>query len=924
MSAFSMDASPVCRLVRSGRVWLCDDDLGISRAVAYILAQDHRGYMWVGTEAGPVIFDGLVWSSPPGLCSLSGSVIRALALDTRRLYLGTDGAGLHIVDLASTPYHLTAHLSAELPSPRVHALCAGRDGEVWAGTHAGLALVRDGQVVTRVTADDGLPEGPVWSLCYDQQDRLWVATKGGLVLIDGQGIRRVGPAQGIHQVCCDAAGWIWAAQVGGAIVRVIADDSRHPIVLPAHSTGARVRALCPDERGRLWVGTSDGVHLLEDGVARDRWTRDDGMPGKEVWALLRDAEGRTWASTMTGLVLLEDLKSPVRIVAARADTLAAPVYACVRDDRNRIWLGTETGLQVLDAASATPLPLPALPTALTQESIWSLTIDSHGRLWCGTDGKGLLAINLADGTLVTHLAPTRHVPVLCREGEDYLWAGITGYGLVRIDLLSAEIVLVVTGETGLPQENVQGLEWDRTGRLWAGTWSGALAALDPAGGVVRRTLVLGPAEAPWPVTDLCRDEQGLLWVATYGGGLVAVDPERGEVARRVTVAEGLPTNLLYSSLCDQRGNVWVGTRRGVARYSPATGRCLVIGRALGLPSEECNSHALCRDNHARMWVGTVQGAAAVDMDRIPDWIAPCTVDLTGVTVMGQNRATGPDLEIEDSDFDLVFTYAAVSFTAPRQVRYRLRLVGLEQEWSTPTQLRFARYTNLRPGAYTFLVCARNWGGVWGEPLAVPLTVVRNRAAQQLEEEMERQRIEKEVAQATAALFERMALHDGLTGLLNRRALDERLVQEYERARRHAHPWAVALLDLDNFKGINDTHGHLMGDEVLKVVAQLCRRAVREVDSVARYGGEEFMVLFPESTTETAALVCERLRQQVAAYQWDRLAPGLRVTISGGLAGWSEVSSVQDLLQAADSRLYQAKLLGRNRIRAGEGAPSRLT
>jgi diguanylate cyclase (GGDEF)-like protein len=249
------------------------------------------------------------------------------------------------------------------------------------------------------------------------------------------------------------------------------------------------------------------------------------------------------------------------------------------------------------------------------------------------------------------------------------------------------------------------------------------------------------------------------------------------------------------------------------------------------------------------------------------------------------------------------------------------LVGLEQGWSVPTQLRFARDPNLRPGAYTFLVCARNWGGVWGEPLAVPLTVVRNRAAQQLEEDLERQRIEKEVALATAALFERLALHDGLTGLLNRRALDERLAREYERACRHGHPWAIALLDLDNFKGINDTHGHFVGDEVLKAVAQLCRRAVREVDSVARYGGEEFVVLFPESTAETAAAVCERLRRQVVEYRWEGLAPGLRVTLSGGLAAWPELSSVQALLQAADRRLYRAKQLGRNRICAGAEAPA---
>ncbi len=917
MIAFSADAAPVCRLVRSGRVRLCDDDLGISRAVAYVLAQDHRGYMWLGTEDGPVLFDGLIWSSPPGLRGLGGSVVRALALDTRHLYLGTDGAGLHMVDLAGTPYQPAGHLSAELPSPRVHALCTARDGEVWAGTHEGLALVRSGQVVTRLTADDGLPEGPVWSLCRDQQDRLWVAGKGGLALIDRQGVQPTGLTQGVHQVCCDAAGRVWAALVSGEIVQVDVHDPRPPA--PAYSAGARVRALCPDERGRLWVGTSDGVHLLEDGTPRDRWTRADGLPGKEVWALLRDAEGRTWASTMTGLVLLEDLKSPVRTVAASAGTTAAPVYACVRDGWNRIWLGTEAGLQVLDAAGGVPVPLPELPAALTRESIWSLSTDSHGRLWCGTDGKGLLGLNLADGTVAFHLAPTRHVPVLCREGEDYLWAAITGYGLLRIDLITGEAALMVTSETGLPQANVQGLRCDRAGRLWIGTWSGDLAALDPADGRVLKTIALGPADARWPVTDLYCDDQGLLWVATYGGGLVAIDPEPGVVVRRVTPAEGLPTGLLYSCLGDGRGNIWVGTRRGVARYSPASGRCLVIGRALGLPSDECNSHALCGDDQARVWVGTVQGAAAVDLDRIPDWIAPCTVDLTGVTVMGQDRMPCPNLEIEDTDFDVMFTYAAVSFTAPRQVQYRLQLVGLEQGWSAPTQFRFARYTNLRPGSYTFLVCARNWGGVWGEPLAVPLTVVRNRAAQQLEEDLERQRIEKEVALATATLFERLALHDGLTGLLNRRALDERLGQEYERARRHGLPWAVALLDLDNFKEINDTHGHLLGDEVLKIVAQLCKRAVREEDSVARYGGEEFVVLFPESTAQSAAAVCERLRRQVAAYRWEGLAAGLRVTISGGLAGWSEAPSVQALLQAADNQLYRAKELGRDRICISTGA-----
>ena len=255
------------------------------------------------------------------------------------------------------------------------------------------------------------------------------------------------------------------------------------------------------------------------------------------------------------------------------------------------------------------------------------------------------------------------------------------------------------------------------------------------------------------------------------------------------------------------------------------------------------------------------------------------------------------------------------------MRYRVQLAGLEQGWSAPTQLRFARYTNLRPGTYTFMVSARNWGGQWGSPLEVPVTVVRNHAAHRLEEALERQRIEKEVALATAALFEQMALRDGLTGLLNRRALDERLIQEYERARRHGHPLTVLMLDVDWFKRVNDHYGHAVGDEVLKVLASLCQNAVRAEDIVARYGGEEFLLIFPETTVSTAREVCERLRQGMAEYRWENIAPGLALTISGGLAAWPEVSSVQELLKAADNQLYRAKQLGRNRI--CDGSPPTL-
>ena len=191
--------------------------------------------------------------------------------------------------------------------------------------------------------------------------------------------------------------------------------------------------------------------------------------------------------------------------------------------------------------------------------------------------------------------------------------------------------------------------------------------------------------------------------------------------------------------------------------------------------------------------------------------------------------------------------------------------------------------------------------------------VRQRGQERaLEEALERERIDKEVAQATAAVFERLALQDGLTGLLNRRALDERLAQEVERARRHGHPLTVALGDIDHFKRINDTYGHLGGDEALKAVARLCQATARGGDSVGRYGGEEIALLLPETTAEEGLAVCERLRRAIEDHDWASLAPGLRVTISIGLSDRPDAPHPAALLAAADAHLYQAKQGGRNR------------
>lgn len=165
----------------------------------------------------------------------------------------------------------------------------------------------------------------------------------------------------------------------------------------------------------------------------------------------------------------------------------------------------------------------------------------------------------------------------------------------------------------------------------------------------------------------------------------------------------------------------------------------------------------------------------------------------------------------------------------------------------------------------------------------------------------------------------LALTDGLTGLLNHRAFLDRLYQEFDRSRRYNSILSLILLDIDNFKAVNDTYGHLQGDIVLEGVSRILRSTSRESDVLGRYGGEEFVALLPETNPSQALLKADRIRKAIASrpFQLNRCA--VQVTVSLGVATWpdSQVQIPEDLIRHADAALYRSKSLGKNRASLAE-------
>lgn len=176
-------------------------------------------------------------------------------------------------------------------------------------------------------------------------------------------------------------------------------------------------------------------------------------------------------------------------------------------------------------------------------------------------------------------------------------------------------------------------------------------------------------------------------------------------------------------------------------------------------------------------------------------------------------------------------------------------------------------------------------------------------------------IDRTTLREKAGEYEQLSVTDPLTGLLNRRYLEERISEEIGRSKRHRFSVSLMMLDVDDFKGYNDRYGHPAGDAALRIVGDILKESLRGADVAARYGGEEFAILLPQTATDEAGQIAERIRRQVERSEF----PNRKVTVSIGIAGLSkEVDSPRDLISAADVALYAAKNHGRNNVQLFSG------
>ncbi|MFN7940338.1 MAG: diguanylate cyclase [Thermoanaerobaculia bacterium] len=907
---------------------------GLPQSSATALLQDVDGILWIATLDGVATFDGAEMRPvADGPEAPAFGPFYDLAPRPGGGMLVAGSTGVHAFDGRSW---------SRWPCPStVQHLAVEASGAVW-------SLDGRGGVRRRANVDSsgaGLGDpiavpvavGDVIALAPARAGGVWIGGTHGVWRADGASFAARAAIDEVSSLLETPAGALWAGTRRGELWRIGPGDlSAHSVPLAGWHAG-EIRALALDRRGRLWAGGLRGGAVevdRDDAVAL--WSTEAGLKNTGVMSLAADREGTVWFG-FNGNGLQQwvgeewshrtrwrasgaaDERVQVFGVASRSGGgFYATVYdrgLWVFDGRRMEEWGTERGLS---------------------EDLRGVFEASPGELWlAGRNGIYELTVG---GKAQRTLALDRGMAFGFVRSPDGVGYAITTAGIFRRD--GGLWRPVEEWNRLLPSAPVRGLLWRSNGEVWIGTLRGLVVIRDG-----RKVEEVG-ASCPLPgINALLEVRGGEVWAGGFGG-LVAWGAGAGWRWLR-TPAEA-PGKTVYALLVGRGDEVWASGSDGVARRTAAGWQA--FNARNGLIEDECNHASLWLDPAGRLYVGTMASLARFDPAVAPLAPPPLALRWRSRPEAAAGEAVA---RLAKGERSLRLAWIA-PWLRPTPVEYRYRVPRLGADWSGARTESTLELAALAPGGWRVEVAARRQGEgdhAWSAPLAteffVPpywweeawvrlalelaavilvVTAVRARtrrlAARAVWLDREVDRRTHELAEKNRALeaahreLAELALRDPLTGLQNRRALEDRLDEEVARVDRQGGSVALLLFDLDGLKAINDAHGHEAGDRALTALAQCAHAQCRKSDFIARFAGDEFAVLVIDDNEAGALRVGERLRAAFARVEV-RLADGVafRATLSGGVAERRPEGPAtrEELFAAADRALYAAKRRGGNAV-----------
>jgi ligand-binding sensor domain-containing protein/signal transduction histidine kinase len=707
----------------------------------FALLQDRSGKLWAATA------QGLYWAELPRGSSLQGSE-RVPSDATAHTTSGT------------TPI-VWKRVSAAHLQQQCTALFEDSAGRLWVGVanvsdrskpEYGIVEYRPAQNsailhnhASILPAAQRYKSGVV-AIKADHVGRLWVRMNEGLLRLNTQSNNVLQSAQvmlhnpqdssslssnTVSAMFEDNIGIMWIGTIDGldaynAKTNAFVHFKYHPGSSQSLSYNV-VRSMYQDRSGTLWFGVDVGG-VSSWHPARQRFMLYRRMPftnntlsDNSVRAFVENPDGTMWIGTDKGLNLFDRTTERWRTFTANTDSTknahelkSNDIRSLYRDRDGILWIGTNsTGLQRYMPQTGRFEHFPFRPedsTAFPSDRVRSILQDRAGRIWisCHVAAGGIPNT----GGLVLYHPKTRTFTRFLHNPAD---------------------------STSLSHNEARCLHEDKRGTLWVGTYKGLNVLLPGKHGFVRYFHRAADTTSLSSNIICCiyEDSAGRIWIAT-ANGLNEFHPNT-QTFTRYTTREGLPNNFVYGILEDEFGLLWLSTNKGLSRFDPKTKQFRNYGIGDGLQSDEFNSGAFLKTANGDLWFGGVNGFNIVTPKLMSDNPHVSPIVLTAFTVLNKprffdqplnafvRRANSPatrSIVLKHDENLIAVEFAALDFINPANSEYMYKLDGIDATWVRSGKRRFASYSQLEPGEYTFRIRACNSDGVWdmeGVALSIVIT-----------------------------------------------------------------------------------------------------------------------------------------------------------------------------------------------------------
>jgi diguanylate cyclase (GGDEF)-like protein len=922
------------------------DKNGLPQNSVNAIAQTPNGYLWFGTEEGLARFDGVHVTVFDSIHykSLKDNYIEAITAGRDgSLWVGTRSG---LVCLKDGVFH--EYFTARAP---ITAIIQSRGGGVWVGSGDGLYFV-NGVNVRHFTVADGLPSNSINSILENEDGTLWIGTGKGLVSLKQGKFRAYGPSDhlpgdSVVKICSAGNGKLWIATAGGLVRwNPLSSEATRVKKLPF---GARITSLFDGGDGRLWIGFDhSGIASYYNGEITSYNARNE-LPSNDITQIFQDAEGNLWVGLFEGGAV-ELRSSRFETIGIREGLSEDMVWSVLEARDGSLWIGTNSkGLNHVDRNGR--VRVYGAAEGWPGGSVFALHEAADGSLWVGSEHGELAHLVHDHFTIFRDPAggDSRVTTILSDSTGDLLIGFHAVDGLVRFhrgQFQHYKVPGLLNTFTIAPD-----------GSIWVGTDHSGVSHLDH--GSIRTY-----TKSDGLLSDFAQaiyvDREGVAWAGTSPGGLNRI--EGGKIIT-YSIQQGLFDLTVGAIVEDELGNLWMTCNKGIYKVSKkeltdfAHGliseiHSTVYGIVDGLRSAECNFAAdpsVWKSPDGHLWFATTSGVAGVNPANSEVKTSYPKPYIESARFNGKPADLSQGLNTGPGSGNVEIQFTAPDFVAPERIHFRYRLRGFDTEWAESGARREAIYTRVPPGSYVFAVQAADSGSGWGDQSAELKVIVRPffwqtswfraicgvgllalcygtykirirfllERTRKLEERVNQRTVELreaiKVAESAQQALREQAMRDGLTNLWNRRATMEMLENEILRANREGDYFCLLMCDLDHFKAINDTFGHLAGDRVLQEVAARIQHLIRSYDCACRYGGEEFMLVLPGCSLEVGVVRAEELRRAIAVAPFKSGTSYISATWSVGIAEYAPGSSAAETIQKADDALYCAKKLGRNRV-----------